>query len=81
MWECGQRSPFSWDLSASSTPHLRAVAAGLAGWQVLTEPTAQVCGTEPSTGGAAGLELKGRSAAVLWRGGRQTDGGQPRGNL
>lgn len=28
---------------------------------------AQMCGTEPSTGGATRLELKGRWAAVFWR--------------
>ena len=60
--------PSSWGVSPGSTPHLRAVAARLAGRQVLAEPRAQVCGTESSAGGAAGLELEGRCTAVLCRG-------------
>lgn len=62
----GQSTPFL-SVSPSSGTHLGAVAARLARWQVLTEPMAQMCGTEPSTGGATRLELKGRWAAVLWR--------------
>lgn len=54
-------------VSPYSRTHLGAVAARLARWQVLAEPMAQMCGTEPSTGGAARLELKGRWAAVLWK--------------
>ena len=81
MWA---KTRFSWGISSGSTPHLRAVAARLAGWQVLAEPTAQVRGTEPGTGGATGLELKGRCATVLWGGGTEASsmvGGQPRDTL
>lgn len=70
--------PSSWGISPGSTPHLRAVAARLAGRQVLAEPRAQVCGTESSAGGATGLELEGRRTAVLCRGrqaGRQAGAG------
>lgn len=62
----GQSTPFL-SVSPSSGTHLGAVAARLARWQVLTEPMAQMCGTEPNTRGATRLELKGRWAAVLWR--------------
>jgi hypothetical protein len=57
-------------ISPAPGPHLGAVAARLAGWKVLTELAAHVCGTEPSAGGTTGLELKGRHAAVLWRKGQ-----------
>lgn len=67
--------PFSWG-TPSSPPHLRAVAAGLAGRQVLAEPRAQVCGAEPGAGGATGLELEGRAAAVPCRG-RELMGRRP----
>lgn len=78
MWGCGQRTPFSWGDSSSSAPHLGAVATRLAGWQVLAELVALVCGTEAGTGGATGLELKGRRAAVLCgRGDTQAGGGPP----
>lgn len=53
------RVPSSWGVSPSCMRHLGAVAARLAGWQV--------CGTEPSAEGAAGLELRRRCAAVLRR--------------
>ena len=80
MWA---ETRFSWVISSGSAPHLRAVAARLAGWQVLAELTAQVRGTEPGTGGATGLELKGWCAAVLWRGTEASRlvGGQPRDTL
>lgn len=55
----GRAPPFL-SVSPSSGTHLGAVAARLARWQVLTEPMTQMCGTEPSTGGATRLELKGR---------------------
>lgn len=62
--DVGPSTPFLSVLPSSGT-HLGAVAARLARWQILAEPMTQMCGTEPSTGGATRLELKGRWAAIL----------------
>ena len=60
----GQSVPFLSVLSTSRA-HLGAVAARLARRQVLAELMAQMCGTEPCTGGATRLEFEGRWATVL----------------
>lgn len=60
----GQSIPFS-SVLPTSRAHLGTVAARLARRQVLAELMAQMCGTEPCTGGATRLELEGRWATVL----------------